>query len=232
MLKAEGITKRFRSPGGWVAALDGVSLALSPGERLGLLGPSGSGKSTLARILPLLLKPDSGAVELDGMDIRTWGIKVPREIRRAVQLIWQSPRLASDPRLRIKEMILEPLAANGMLPNSSSKRQATLDMWSERVGLTRELLSRHPHAVSDGQLQRACLARALLLQPRYLICDELTSSLDVSTQAALLKVISEEQNQRELGVLLITHDRILANHWCTGIVEIRNGKLLRRGLTS
>jgi peptide/nickel transport system ATP-binding protein len=226
MLKAKGITKRFRSPGGWVAALDGVSLSLLPGERLGLLGPSGSGKSTLARILPLLLKPDSGAVELDGVNIRAWGIKAPREIRRSVQLVWQSPKLASDPRLRIKDMILEPLAANGMLPNSSAERQSTLERWSERVGLTRELLSRHPYAVSEGQLQRACLARALVLQPRYLICDELTSSLDVSTQAALLKVISDEQGQRELGALLITHDRVLASHWCTRIVEIRNGKLL------
>jgi peptide/nickel transport system ATP-binding protein len=226
MLKAKGITKRFPTPSGWVAALDGVSLSLSPGERLGLLGPSGSGKSTLARILPLLLKPDSGAVEMDGADMRAWGIKASREIRRSVQLVWQSPRQASDPRLRIKDMILEPLAANGMLSNSSTERQSTLELWSERVGLTRELLSRHPHAVSEGQLQRACLARALVLQPRYLICDELTSSLDVSTQAALLKVISDEQGQRELGVLLITHDRVLARHWCTRIIEIRNGKLL------
>jgi peptide/nickel transport system ATP-binding protein len=125
-------------------------------------------------------------------------------------------------------MILEPLAANRMLSNSSTERQATLDLWSERVGLTGELLSRHPHAVSEGQLQRACLARALVLQLRDLICDELTSSLDVSTQAALLKVISDEQGQRELGVLLITHDRVLANHWCTRIVEIRNGKLVEK----
>jgi peptide/nickel transport system ATP-binding protein len=213
MLKAKGITKRFRAPGGWVAVA-------------GLLGPSGSGKSTLARILPLLLRPDSGAVELDGVDIKAWGIKASGEIRRSVQLVWQSPRLASDSRLRLKDMIFEPLAANGMLSNSSTERQATLDLWSERVGLTRELLSRHPHAVSEGQLQRACLARALVLQPRYLICDELTSSLNVSTQAALLKVISDEQGQRELGVLLITHDRVLANHWCTRIVEIRNGKLV------
>jgi ABC-type oligopeptide transport system ATPase subunit len=87
MLKAKGITKRFRAPGGWIAALDGVSLALSPGEHLGLLGPSGSGKSTLARILPLLLRPDSGAVELDGVDIKAWGIKALGEIRRSVQLV-------------------------------------------------------------------------------------------------------------------------------------------------
>jgi peptide/nickel transport system ATP-binding protein len=185
-----------------------------------LLGPSGSGKSTLARVLSMLLKPDSGTVKLNGVGIREWGIRARRELRRAVQLVWQSPRLASDPRLRIGDIILEPLAANGMLPGSLAERQAVLAYWAGRVGLTSELLSRHPHAVSEGQLQRACLARALVLQPRYLICDELTSALDVSTQAALLEVITNEQSQRALGVLLITHDRVLAHHWCNRIVEL------------
>jgi peptide/nickel transport system ATP-binding protein len=225
MLQAEAVTKHFRSPDGRTTALDQVSLALNPVERLGLLGPSGSGKSTLARVLSLLQKPDSGGVKVGKVTVTGWGVRASRELRQKVQLVWQSPRLASDPRLRIGDIILEPLAASGMLTGSTAERQDLLANWAQRVGLTRELLSRHPHAVSEGQLQRACLARALILEPRYLICDELTSALDVSTQAALLDVIADEQTHRALGVMLITHDRVLAKHWCSRIVEIRDGKL-------
>lgn len=226
MLQAEAVTKHFRSPGGRTIALNQVSLSLNPVERLGLLGPSGSGKSTLARVLSLLQKPDGGTVKVGEVTVTGWGVRAGRELRRQVQLLWQSPRLASDPRLRIGDIILEPLAASGMLTGSAAERQDLLAQWAQRVGLTGELLSRHPHSVSEGQLQRACLARALILEPSYLICDELTSALDVSTQAALLDVIAEEQAQRALGVMLITHDRVLANHWCSRMVEIRDGKLV------
>ena len=108
-----------------------------------------------------------------------------------------------------------------MLPDSAAERAALLATWAERVGLTDDLLERFPHEVSEGQLQRACLARALVVQPRYLICDELSSMLDVSTQAALLEAIAAVQAQRVLGVLLITHDRILADSWCGEVVDIR-----------
>jgi peptide/nickel transport system ATP-binding protein len=139
-----------------------------------------------------------------------------------VQLLWQSPRLATDPRLRLQEIILEPLAACGDLPAGKAERTAILEHWMARVGLTPELLERNPHEVSDGQLQRACLARALVLRPRYLICDELSSMLDVSTQASLLEAIASEQREREMGVLLITHDRVLAQHWCDDVVELQS----------
>jgi peptide/nickel transport system ATP-binding protein len=128
-----------------------------------------------------------------------------------VQLVFQSPRLAVDPRLRLEDAILEPLAASGLPP--------ALGDWPERVGLTADLLRRFPHEVSEGQLQRACLARALIVRPRYLICDELSSMLDVSTQAALLETIAGVE---DLGVLLITHDRILADTWCDAVVDIRD----------
>lgn len=226
MLKANRIYKRFRRSRGWITAVDGVTLEVKPGERVGLLGPSGSGKSTLGQVMALLLKPDGGSVILDGEEAHGWGLRAPRALRRRVQFMWQSPRLATDPRLRLSDIILEPLAANRMLPQSQQEQRDLLAGWCERVGLTNELMPRHPHEVSEGQLQRACLARALILAPRYLVCDELTSMLDVSTQASLLQAIAVEQESRELGVLLITHDRVLAKHWCHRTVEIKEGRLL------
>ena len=129
--------------------------------------------------------------------------------------------MAVDPRLRIGDAILEPLAASGILPCDADERAGLLETWAARVGLTGDLLARFPHEVSEGQLQRACLARALVVAPRYLICDELSSMLDVSTQAALLETIAAIQEQRQLGVLLITHDRVLADAWCEETVDIR-----------
>jgi peptide/nickel transport system ATP-binding protein len=220
MLSAERITKAYRAARGRVTALDGASLQLAPGARLGLVGPSGCGKSTLARILALLTPPDAGAVAIDGEPVRSWGLRAPRPLRHKVQLVWQSPRQATDPRLRLGPAILEPLAASGRLPRTAREQAALARTWGERVGLTGDLLERYPHEVSEGQLQRACLARALIVAPRYLLCDELSSMLDVSTQAALLHAIADVQRERELGVLLITHDQVLARHWCDDVAEM------------
>jgi peptide/nickel transport system ATP-binding protein len=217
MLEAEAITKSFRASGRSVVAVDRVSIEVPAGARVGLVGPSGSGKSTLAQVMAMLLEPDSGSVTIDGDRVEVWGVRCRRELRHRVQLVWQSPRLAVDPRLRLDAAILEPLAASRMLPADAP---AMLAAWALRVGLTSDLLERFPHEVSEGQLQRACIARALTVKPRYLLCDELSSMLDVSTQAALLEAIVDVQREQELGVLLITHDRVLANAWCDVIVDI------------
>lgn len=221
MLIAENITKRYRSPRGWTTALDKQSLSLPGGARIGLVGPSGCGKSTLGKVMAMLLQPDGGMLTVDDVSVRAWHISTPAALRRQVQIIWQQPRLAVDPRLYLREIILEPLTAHQALPASAKERRTLLAHWSERVGLTPDLLERHPHEVSDGQLQRVCLARALILAPRYLVCDELSSMLDVSTQAALLETIRAEQHARPLGVLLVTHDRTLANHWCDEIIALK-----------
>jgi peptide/nickel transport system ATP-binding protein len=212
MLRADAITKTF----GDVRALAGVSLALPPGRRLGLVGPSGSGKSTLAQILAALVRPDAGAVTIDDRLVDAWGLRAPRELRHRVQLVFQAPRVAVDPRLRVGPAITEPLAASGI-----GDRSELLATWAARTGLTPDLLARFPHEISEGQLQRACLARALIVSPRYLICDELSSMLDVSTQAALLETIATVQTELGLGVLLITHDRVLADTWCDEVADIR-----------
>jgi ABC-type lipoprotein export system ATPase subunit len=160
MLSAERITKSFRAPTGRVVAVDCASLALEPGARLGLVGPSGSGKSTLAQVMAMLLEPDSGSVTIDGDRVDVWGVRCSRELRHRVQLVFQAPRMAVDPRLRLGDAILEPLAASSILPAGADERAELLHGWAARVGLTGDLLERFPHEVSEGQLQRACLARA------------------------------------------------------------------------
>lgn len=225
MLRADAVGKRFRTPGGVLTALDGVSLAVAPGSRLGLAGRSGSGKSTLARVLALLAALDEGTVRVDGEEVRRYGLRAPRELRRRVQLVWQSPRTAADPRVRLRDLVLEPLLTGGGERPDPCAQAAALERWVPRVGLTGELLDRFPHEVSDGQLQRACLARALVVEPRYLVCDEPTSMLDVSTQAALLRTIADVQRETGLGVLLITHDLALARHWCQCVIHIEQGAI-------
>ncbi|HEU0089389.1 MAG TPA: ATP-binding cassette domain-containing protein [Pseudonocardiaceae bacterium] len=196
--------------------LDGVDLDVQPGRTVGLAGPSGCGKSTLARVLALLLAPWQGSVELDGQQVSGSRYAAPVPARTAVGLVFQQPRLAVDPRLPLHQIIAEPLHATGR----SRQAPATVAELAERVGLTPELLGRLPHEVSDGQLQRACLARALVLGPRYLLCDEMTAMVDASTTAALVSVVREEADQRGLGVLAISHDEELLGIWADHVVSL------------
>ncbi|MEU5895029.1 ABC transporter ATP-binding protein [Streptomyces venezuelae] len=187
-----------------------VSLSLAPGESVGLLGPSGCGKSTLARVAALLHRPDAGRVVVDGETARGWRHRAPRELRTAFGVVFQQPRLSADPRLTLTALIAEPLRATGR----GNEAAATVPDLAARVGLGPDLLGRRPHEVSDGQLQRACLARALVLRPRWLICDEMTAMLDASTTAALVHVVEEYRAEHDAGLLAVGHDRVLLERWC------------------
>ncbi|MFF8033581.1 MULTISPECIES: ABC transporter ATP-binding protein [unclassified Streptomyces] len=207
MLELRAVTAGYdrRAP-----AVRDASLTVAPGEAVGLLGPSGCGKSTLARVAALLHRPDAGTVLLDGTPVRHWRHRAPRSLRTAFGVVFQQPRLSADPRLRLADLIAEPLRATG-------RRAAVPDRVAElagTVGLTPDLLTRRPHEVSDGQLQRACLARALVLRPRWLICDEMTAMLDASTTAALVAVVEDYRASTGAGLLAVGHDQTLLNRWC------------------
>lgn len=188
----------------------GAHLTLRPGESLGLLGPSGCGKSTLARVAALLHRPDRGTVALDGRTVTGFRHRAPRHLRVTVGVVFQQPRLSADPRLRLRELVAEPLRATGRR-KEVEERVAEL---ARRVGLGPDLLTRRPHEVSDGQLQRACLARALVLRPRWLVCDEMTAMLDASTTAALVRVVEEYRAETGAGLLAVGHDPVLLERWC------------------
>lgn len=197
--------------------LDRVDLHIAPGETVGLRGPSGSGKSTLARVLALLHAPDSGHLTLDGSPVPDARHRLPASVRTRVAILFQSPRAATDPRLSLADIVAEPLRATGTPREQAAARTAEL---ADLVGLTTDLLTRRPHAVSDGQLQRACLARALVHRPDYLLCDEATAMLDASTQAHVAAVIGDYQRRQGAGVLVITHDPALMARWATRVVDL------------
>lgn len=174
------------------------SLSVPAGDLVGLAGPSGSGKSTMARVLALLLAPREGVVRIDGVDVSGVGFSVPPDVRRKVALLFQSPRSATDPRMTLRSIIEQPAVI--------ARRAADVDELADSVGLTTDLLARRPHQVSDGQLQRACVARALAQQPKYLICDEATAMLDAATTAAIVRLIQGTADAAGMGVLMISHD--------------------------
>ncbi|WP_412078646.1 ABC transporter ATP-binding protein [Streptomyces xanthophaeus] len=207
MLELKDITAGYdrREP-----VVRGAHLTLCPGASLGLLGPSGCGKSTLARVAALLHRPDRGSVTLDGQAVTGFRHRAPRALRTAVGVVFQQPRLSADPRLRLHDLVAEPLRATGR----RAEVEATVGELTERVGLGADLLTRRPHEVSDGQLQRACLARALVLRPRWLVCDEMTAMLDASTTAALVRVVEEYRAESGAGLLAVGHDPVLLARWC------------------
>lgn len=204
-LRAEGIIAGY----GERTVLAGVDLAVEPGRITGLHGPSGSGKSTLARVLALVHPRTGGTVTIDGEAATGSGYRAPAAHRRRVGLVFQSPRAAADPRWTLRQIIAEPLRHAGRPRAGIDPAVGAL---ADRFRLTDDLLGRYPHQVSDGQLQRACLARAVALAPRYLICDEATAMLDPSTTATIAHLV-RDMADAGTGVLAVSHDRTLLRHW-------------------
>ncbi|MFD7512389.1 ABC transporter ATP-binding protein [Streptomyces sp. NPDC059853] len=192
-----------------------ISLHVAPGEALGLLGPSGCGKSTLARVAALLHRPRAGTVHLDGRPATGFRYRAARAQRTRVGVVFQQPRQAADPRLTLHDLIAEPLRATGDTTGLPGRVTALADA----TGLGTALLHRRPHQVSDGQLQRACLARALVLRPALLICDEMTAMLDASTTAALVAVVEDYRRDTGAALLAVGHDRVLLHRWCDRLQE-------------
>ncbi|GAA2372360.1 ABC transporter ATP-binding protein [Streptomyces carpaticus] len=192
-----------------------ISLRVAAGEALGLLGPSGCGKSTLARVAALLHRPRTGTVHLAGRRATGFRHRAPRAQRTRVGVVFQQPRQAADPRLTLHDLIAEPLRATG----DTTALPARVAALADATGLGTELLYRRPHQVSDGQLQRACLARALVLRPALLICDEMTAMLDASTTAALVAVVEDYRRDTGAALLAVGHDRALLHRWCDRLQE-------------
>ncbi|MCL1594923.1 MAG: dipeptide/oligopeptide/nickel ABC transporter ATP-binding protein, partial [Actinomycetia bacterium] len=193
ILQVESLTKRFAVGGGLLSrpdhvhAVESVSFSVERGETFGLVGESGSGKSTLGRLLIRLLDPTEGTVLFDGIDLSDLSSKKMRSLRSRMQIVQQNPFAAIDPRMRIADVIAQPLLIHGVLNRSEAKTRVFELL--DQVGLTSRHATRFPHQLSGGQLQRVAIARAISLEPDLLILDEPTSALDVSVQAQILRLL-------------------------------------------
>jgi len=210
-----------------VTALQDVNLTLRAGQSLGIVGASGSGKSTLARLVMALDVPSSGRVLWAGQDPQQMGAGELRRARRHIQMVFQDPFGALDPRQRIARTVAEPLAAQGDTTRTEQRRRAAEVL--EQVGLRAEALDQYPHEFSGGQRQRIAIARALITRPRAIVADEPVSALDVSVQAQVLNLM--QQLARDFGVtyLLISHDLAVVNHLCDEVAVLHQGRIVEQG---
>jgi oligopeptide/dipeptide ABC transporter ATP-binding protein len=212
--------RRSRSP---VRAVDGVSLAIHRGQTVGLVGESGCGKTTLTRTILGLTKPASGSVRLNGEPISGLSRRRMRTFRPKMQVVFQDPYSALDPRMTVHEVVAEPLRVNRCY------RAARVDELLESVGLTPEMGRRHPGTFSGGQRQRIGIARALALEPELLILDEPVSALDVSIQAQVINLLKRLQNELELTYLFIAHDLAAVRHMSHWVAVMYLGRIVEFG---
>ena len=211
----------FQAPAGRVLAVDDVSLSVMRGETLGLVGESGCGKSTLARLILRLVPPDGGDILFRGRSLL--GGDVPPEVSRRLQMVFQDPFSSLNPRLKAGVSIGEPLRAAGGSPEET--RQRVADML-EQVGLLPEHATRYPHEFSGGQRQRIAIARAVILHPDFIVCDEAVSALDASVQAQVLNLLKDMQQRYGFAYLFISHDLAVVGHMSDRVAVMYLGRIV------
>ncbi|MEM0076963.1 MAG: ABC transporter ATP-binding protein [Thermoproteota archaeon] len=224
---SRGIIRRQKS---YVKAVDGVSIRIEKGEAVSLVGESGSGKTTLGKLLLLLEEPTDGKILFEGNNIIHNNRK--KEFRRKVQMIFQNPYTSFDPRLNMFENITEPLVVHNLVNSYKERFSIAINLLS-KVGLNppEVILSKYPHQLSGGQLQRASIARALSLNPELLVADEPTSMLDASLRIGVLNTLKSLQKEMKLSVLLITHDLAAASYLTSRVYVMYLGKIVECGDT-
>lgn len=234
LLELRDVSKRYRTLGSWwredrhpVHALRHVSLSVHAGDVYGLVGESGSGKSTLARLALALERPDEGSVNINGADVGRLRPRVLRALRREVQIVFQDPYGALNPLMSIAEAVAEPLA-NFKVGTPAERREQVAALLRD-VGLPARLIDAYPHQLSGGERQRVCIARALALRPKLLVCDEPVSALDKSIQAQILNLLRDLQQEYGLAYLFISHDLAVVNHLCTRVAVMLRGRMVEDG---
>ena len=232
LLSVRNLVKRFPIRGGLlsrevasVKAVSDVSFDIKRGETLGLVGESGCGKSTLGRTILRLIEPTSGQIIYKGRDITGIPASEMRKLRRSMQIIFQDPYASLNPRMTVEDILGEPLDIHGLAANKDERKKRILHLM-DLCGLRREAIARYPHEFSGGQRQRICIARALAVEPEFIVCDEPVSALDVSIQAQIVNLMQDLQKELGLTYLFIAHDLKVVEHISTRVAVMYLGKVV------
>ena len=227
LIETRDLKKYFKTPRGSLHAVDNVNLTISRGKTLGVVGESGCGKSTLGRTILRLIEPTGGEVLYNGENILNYNKKQMLELRKKMQLIFQDPYASLNPRMTVSEIISEPIKVCKTLTNAKEIDEKVFELM-ETVGLAERFVNTYPHELDGGRRQRIGIARALALDPEFIVCDEPVSALDVSIQAQILNLMMDLQDARGLTYMFITHDLSVVKHISTEIAVMYLGQCVER----
>ena len=227
ILEVKHLKKYFNTPGGVLHAVDDVSFSIRAGETLGVVGESGCGKSTMGRAILRLHEPTSGKVYFEGNDILSYDKNKMKELRREMQIIFQDPFASLNPRMTVSEAIMEPLLIQKIYAKKDKEglRKRVHELMN-LVGLAERLTNSYPHELDGGRRQRIGIARALALKPKFIVCDEPVSALDVSIQAQILNLMQDLQDELDLTYMFITHDLSVVKHFSNQIMVMYLGQMV------
>ena len=227
ILEVKNLKKHFKTSKGMLHAVDDVSFTLERGMTLGVVGESGCGKSTLGRSILRLIEPTSGEVKFEGKDVAAMSTREMRHMRKDMQIIFQDPYSSLDPRKTVYQAIAEPIIKHKLIKDKDALEKRVLELM-ETVGLAERLINTYPHELDGGRRQRIGIARALALNPKFIVCDEPVSALDVSIQAQIINLLKELQHKMGLTYIFITHDLSVVNHFSDEIAVMYLGQMVEK----
>ena len=230
ILEVKNLKKYFKTPRGMLHAVDDVSFSIEKGHTLGIVGESGCGKTTTGRCILRLVEPTSGEIFFDGKDITKLGRGEMKKLRKDMQIIFQDPFSSLDPRYTINQTLTETLKINKICSGKKELENRVLELM-ETVGLAERLINTYPHELDGGRRQRIGIARALAMEPKFIVCDEPVSALDVSIQAQILNLLEDLQEKLGLSYIFITHDLAVVNHFADEIAVMYLGQIVEKAPT-